>query len=198
LKLKSTVIILLLSFFFFVTKEVRAQLDSVNNAYYFDDDEGYLKNILKLNLTGPLVGDISVHFERKITDFFTVEIGTGLVIPNGALLRNYKPFEKEVENGYSLSLATRFYLRNDAPEGLFYGLMAIERNYTSQEMDIKWSQFEFIVGGQFEIRNRLILDCFFGMGAEFAQATGTDISDDLDTEASNPVLRFAVNLGYIL
>lgn len=138
---------------------------------------------IKLSPTALIAGDIPISYERKISDYFTVEGGVGLTTFNLTedLIRGYstRPEGETVSKvSYSALLNAKIFPEGNAFQDGYY--IAFNLNHRDYAQDFalampgmedstfnesfQWSDLGFTMGYQSRPSERMILDWFIGAG----------------------------------
>lgn len=164
-------------------------------AMFDDGNISTSKNLVKVNPTAFIAGDLPIFYERVISDVVGVEIGIGYLIDMKSYeftlaMEEFGPERKG--SGYSIWLNPRIYFGGEAPEGYYLGLLYRRRSFSSGFLQ---NDFSMNNGFQFGIKDRLLVDIMYGLGLRFiedpAYSTG---SYELDVDI---VLPFGIKLGYL-
>ena len=138
---------------------------------------------IKLSPTALIAGDIPVSYERKLSDYFTLEGGIGLTTFNLTedLIRGYtsrEDGETVSKVSYSALLNAKIFPEGNAfQDGYYIAFNLNHRNYAQDfslampgAMDstfnesFQWSDLGFTLGYQSRPSERMILDWFIGAG----------------------------------
>ena len=175
---------------FLICLSSNAQSDDVSQ--YFDDggiDDRL--NVVSINFSSLVVGDLALHFERKIGKAFGLETNLGLLLPYYTneiprFIFDYDKLITDPQIGYSFSLFPKFYLQ-DKFDGIFLGLQYRRRSYLMDSGNIHFNDISYLSGSYFDFSSRLILEYAFGIGYRFVNSDG-----------ENEILfPFLIKLGYI-
>lgn len=178
--------------------------DTTDISYYFDDgDISISKNILKLNVASLVTGDLNLSYERKIANWFAIEVAGGVLLPY------YTPelFEIAADNneitkpegGYSFSVQPKFYLFSDAPEGGYFSLQFRKRHYILNDLEmpeIGYQDFTINFGSQFNLVHRLVLDYHLGVGFRYKTYHNRWLSGP-HTKIGGICMPLALKFGYL-
>ena len=150
---------------------------SMNGIYY-----SRYNHSIKLSPTALIAGDLPVSYERKISDYFTLEGGLGLTNfnPIEDLIRGYsaRPDGETVSKiSYSALLNANIFPEGNAfQDGYYISFNLNHRNYAQDfalampgldstfNESFQWSDLGFTMGYQSRPSERMILDWFIGAG----------------------------------
>ena len=150
---------------------------SMNGIYY-----SRYNHSIKLSPTALIAGDLPVSYERKISDYFTLEGGLGLTNfnPIEDLIRGYsaRPDGETVSKiSYSALLNAKIFPEGNAfQDGYYISFNLNHRNYAQDfalampgvdstfNENFQWSDLGFTMGYQSRPSERMILDWFIGAG----------------------------------
>jgi hypothetical protein len=156
-------------------------------------DNGYVKNIIKVNPTLLFNGELPILYERMLSKKISVEVGLGITKENyfevTKFIKNYNTDEVNVDYkaqmGYAIHAAFRFYpfSDDDAPDGLYLGSEILYRVYNKlspyhdattgnviegQNANTYTKSFNvrFMMGKQFVFDNNITYEYYMGLGLE--------------------------------
>ncbi|RMG83907.1 MAG: hypothetical protein D6707_00145, partial [Bacteroidetes bacterium] len=170
-------------FFCFSLSNGFAQNDTIQDlSQYFDDGKiSNSKNIVKINATSIINGDLPVYYERPLTNSFSVELGAGLLLPY-YFPEIFFPDETDYEPitnsnlGYSLWFFPKIYLFSPS-EFSYVGFMYRRRAYQNEQTVI-YNDFTISSGYQINPVKRLVLDIYLGVGIRFKTQESLDIKNE--------------------
>jgi hypothetical protein len=130
------------------------------------------RNIVKVNLVSPIIGDLAFYYERVIFRWVSMEGGAGVLLPyylqDGAALVAHEHEVNKPDLGYSLWLHPRFYFMGKAPEYNYVGFQYRLRHYNLKNgQQIEYTDISFNLGFQFFLSKRLMFDYNLGVGFRF-------------------------------
>jgi len=132
-----------------------------------NDNNQEPEGIYKLNVASLINGDMSFSYERILSDFFSVEAGVGYLLPYH-LYDITSRFENWIslnpDFGYSILFSPKFYALGEAPDFKYYAIQYRLRHYVQNKESIIFNDFSFIMGSQFIMDRKYILDVFVGAG----------------------------------
>lgn len=138
------------------------------------DDGGLAeaRNLLRLNFFTVLQGDLSLSYERKLTDGLGIEAGLGLLLP---IYRSERPdltngasVIDSPASGVSLFVMPRYYYLQTAPERGYLGLLLRQRRYRQADDRLTiHNDAGVVLGWQAIFERRFTFDAHAGMGARF-------------------------------
>lgn len=175
---------------------VRAQQDSVNLSYYFDDGGISTFNwMIKTDIVSIIHGDAPIIVEKMLHRDLTLEGGIGLILPYYVhdFLAIAFTENRGIENnyfGHSLRLHLKWYSK--APERDYWGIHYYRRAFN----DISVNEWYFTRGDQRVLGKRLLLDIALGLGFRSQQVKGKQYMFDPDF-AIMPVMPLIVRFGFI-
>ncbi len=166
-----------------------------DNSKYFDDGKiSEAKNVIKLNLSSIIHGDVPIFYERAIGNSFAIEVGAGLLMPYYVpdliqLLSDEKDFS-DPDSGYSLWFQPKFYFGGNAPELVYVGLQYRRRNYKKDSSTFVYTDISFNYGYQLILGKRIALDYSSGVGFRFR-------GGDLESGISGVIVPVHLKLGVL-
>ena len=210
---KAILLVLLLSPF--LGGKLLAQNDSINAQYFSDNGIAGGKNVIKLNMLSPIVGELAVHYERVLTDMMSLEVG------GGAMLSYHVPDLIDILSGdggditdpslgYCLYIHPKFYPQREAPELSFTGPMYRKRVYNMADRKVVYNDLTWNYGFQLMLAHRMVLDYNLGLGFRFKSAefiTDPDAAnipfynnnyEDYRFRISGLAMPWTIKLGIIL
>ncbi len=170
-------ILFLISFSIFA-QETDEDLDE-----YFNEGISKFTPIAKIHPGALLVGELSGSVEVNIGDFVGLEVGGGVLFPfivfdiTGLGMEQDLLNGANLEGGVSWMIMPKLYLRGEAPEGMYYGLLFRQRRYAIEESTIFTASnayvffdgvvnqdFALVYGAQGPIGNRFYWEYHGGIG----------------------------------
>jgi hypothetical protein len=161
----------LVSFFILFSSFAQSQTTDTNSVAYLMDDGkiSSARNIVKVNLVSPIIGDLPFYYERIVGKYFGLEAGAGILLPF------YGPeglglFYEDQEiidpvSGYSLWFQPKLYLLGKAPQYSYMGFQYRKRHYNlKSKQEIEYLDLTLNFGFQFYLWKRLMLDYNLGIG----------------------------------
>lgn len=142
--------LLLIVSFLLTNYQLIAQKDtsqkSENILQYIEDKVFESKNILKFNLASVVAGDLSVSYERIISNSFGIEGGAGILLPFytpnlNELIGSKTQIINNPKGGFSFIFQPKLYLNEEAPENAFIGLKLRVRNYKQDTLLVLLTYF---------------------------------------------------------
>jgi len=169
-----------------------AALSSIaqDNSQYFDDGgASWINNVIKINATGPLTGEFSVHYERLLFNGISLEVGAGSLFPFvfGPLdtfyesdnLSDGEEFLPIPDTGYSLYIHPKIYLQFEDLEMHYVGLQYRKRIFTANPNDITVTDYTLNYGLQQYLGKRVAMDYNLGMGYRDYYSKGNEFEGQL-------------------
>lgn len=171
------------------------RISPVNGSIYYTR---YI-HALKVNPSALIAGDVPVSYERKMSDYFSLEAGAGLTTFNYTedVLRGFRIRE----NGetislpsYSMNFNAKFFPDGNAfKDGYYIAFNLGYRDYnqkfyttSSAAMDttfnegFNWSDLGFTMGYQSRPSERMIFDWYIGAGIRKKRHTVTEYEQTFD------------------
>ena len=167
---------------------------------------------IKLNPTALIAGDVPISYERKVSDYFTVEGGVGLTTFNLTedLIRGYsaRPDGETVSKvSYSALLNAKIFPEGNAfQDGYYIAFNLNHRNY-AQNFELampgaidstfnetfQWSDLGFTLGYQSRPSERMILDWFIGAGIRQKTRKINEYVDTFDPISGYYIGQYVLN-----
>ena len=155
---------------------------------YLDDGEFYeKKNILKVNASSLIIGNLPILYERAVSPFISVEAGAGIILPwyvnELSQLFIHEPIITKPTGGYSFSGELRFFPFTEAPEEFYMGLLYRHRDYKQDDQRIIFTDIVMNTGRQVPVGEVLMLEYGWGIGFRFIAAPDivTEAMDEFDS-----------------
>ncbi|MDH6355213.1 hypothetical protein M2132_001550 [Dysgonomonas sp. PH5-45] len=145
-------------------------------------------------------GNISLQWEHRFSDVFTVEAGMGVLLTDTILempsVMSSKRNPAFVQNnpGFSFSLSPRFYYSNTFPH-LYNSLLYSYKNYGHSQLHA----ISIVTGYVWTVSEKFIID--FASGISFIKQHGKNGYPLLFNKEKNDLLfdiYMSVKLGYII
>ena len=176
------------------------------------DDGGISEasNLLKFHVLHPLAGDLSLAYERKISDRFTIQANAGKVIPfylvdlsgifNEIGLADPGQDLSNLSGGFSFGITPKFYLRDIAPEFYYLGLDYQYRRYNrDSQYDLVFTDYQFLFGYNRFFGTKIVFEMYTGLGVRHIQYQAQPGSIDLSVlNRIIPNLPMGMRIGIIL
>lgn len=147
-------------------------------------------NIIKIAPLGFISGTFPILYERKITDYFTIQGSVGITHKNymrSAIVygsERYKSYEyswtdpnktdvsadpynfdiRQVKSGFMYSIQPRFYFESEAPEGSFLGLSLNSYKYNYEIPAVKGTANNYTQNGSMQSEYDNITDFMVHFG----------------------------------
>ena len=185
---------------------VNAQVDTTNNAYFFDDGGiSNAKNIFKVNVISIINGDLPFYYERVLNKSFGLEVGAGILlpyyIPEIIPLLSGETIINNPNYGYSIWFQPKYYLLKKAPEYSYMSFQYRRRNYYQNIQSIVFSDITFGYGTQLFIGKRFLFDYNTGIGYRHVIIKQEDVNistrDDVYNNINGVLLYINIKLGLI-
>ncbi len=176
------------------------------------DDGGIseARNLLKFNVLNPLAGDLSLAYERKLSNRFTLQINAGKVVPF-FLTDLSGPFVEfaladpaqdlsNLSGGFSFGITPKFYLKDIAPEFYYLGIDYQYRRYRrDSQYDLTFTDYQVLTGYNVFFGTRFVLELYTGLGVRSVRYQAHPGSSDLSVlNRIIPNLPIGLRLGVIL
>lgn len=146
------------------------------------------KNTVKINPLSALFRTGSVFYEHAISSKSSVQLGFAI---SGAKL------DKEKFRGIALTPEYRFYLKNNAPDGLYFAPFSKYQHYTISNDTDKGTYSSFggglMLGRQWMYKSGFVLDLF--LGPAFNSGTYKQEYGNGDPEISGAIDGFGIRVG---
>ncbi len=179
---------------------------------YFDDGKiGNAKNVFKINVISPIVGDLPIYFERVFSDKVTLEVGLGVLLPfyNGDIFEILDGEELEIQNpqfGFSIYVHPKFYWQSQSPELNYSGIQYRRRHYNLTDRAVVYNDISFNYGLQVLLVHRIAFDYNLGVGFRFRTVTytspssmyGSNLDENTKMEIIGLVVPWTIRIGFVL
>ncbi|MCT4665095.1 MAG: hypothetical protein N4A45_07670 [Flavobacteriales bacterium] len=197
--------LILLVSFWLTCVSVFAQENSDSLSIYFEDDEISLtRQVVKVDLAFLVQGDLTISYERKITDVFSVEISGGTILPyydNYMHLWDvdediYRKEDIGARYGYSYSGFLKVNSFGEGIEKYFIGFKYRKRRYFGNTKSQNSNEYLLSAGYQFNWHTRWI----WGFGWEYGlkNTSNFDSHDKLlEGDLTRQVLNTNISVGII-
>lgn len=146
------------------------------------DDGGVSQgnNLIKFNVFNALAGDLSLAYERKLSNRFTIQANVGKVVPfflvdlSGLLtdiaLADPRQDLSNLAGGYSFGITPKYYIRGNAPDLYYLGLDYQYRRYNRDiNYDLVFTDYQILSGYHLLFGTRFVFELYGGLGVRQIQ-----------------------------
>jgi hypothetical protein len=173
---------------------------------YFDDNGlGNPRNVFKLDILQTLGGDVTIGYERFISDAFSLEVAGGFLLGRGvspvfqSIDGNGEFFESR-DGGYKIVITPLFHPSQDVFSGAVYGAQFFTRSVNGLEIgdstvDRQDTYIAYYQGYRFEIGTRFSLEAAFTAGLLVSEFEGNTPNNDF-LEGSDFNMSLSLKLGF--
>jgi len=141
---------------------------------YLDDGTGGTTNILKINASSVIIGNLPILLEHVFSPSFTTEVGAGIILPYYVKEIGQRIFSDPVvtkpDGGYSFSVEAKYYVFGAAPGQLYMSAMLRRREYHQDQQRIIFSDLLFNSGKQVSLGSRFMGEFGYGLGFRIVHA----------------------------
>lgn len=184
--------------------QIEFEPDTVDTDYYFDDGGiSNAKNVFKTNLLGLAFGELSVHYERVLLDWLTVEGGVGLMLPyfvpslsEAWLEDRHVAGTRNV--GYSLYLSPKFYWMGEAPELSYFGFEVSTQKYEMNGVEENFLDIVTIYGFQMVVGKRVVLEYLLGVGVRMDKIDDRNGYESRRREVVGIAMPIRLKFGFLI
>lgn len=181
-------------YFLLFSDFLHSQTDSSEFKAMFDDGNiSNAKNIMKINPTAFVVGDIPVHYERVIFNTLTMEVGLGY-LRNVETFELFIPYESQPAKGTGLSVYVnpRVFLGRKAPEGYYLGLLYRRRKFSCGQVH---NDLAVNNGIQFALK-RVVFEIMYGWGFRIIDYPKSNSGQYHALEKIKLIFPASIKIGY--
>ena len=185
---------------FSIPKMLHSQDEPVQDVSYYLNDSGFSqrKNVIKLNLSSIVYGDLPIYYERALTNSLSVEVGAGIILPyyfpELSLLDKEDNGVVNPIGGTSIWIQPKIYYGGRAPENSYVSIQWRQRRYNLENNEITHTDITANFGYQLVLGKRFIIDYNTGIGFSMQKSKIDDGTEDF-TGLSMPI---GIRLGIIL